>query len=84
MKSSPDLSIVIACYNEEDILVNNVKEVVDVLDATRFAYEFIFIDDCSQDNTRELINSLIGQYAASPVVATQAHPRAPNSHLPQG
>ena len=63
MKSSPDLSIVIACYNEEDILVNNVKEVVDVLDATRFAYEFIFIDDCSQDNTRELINSLIGQYA---------------------
>ena len=63
MNSAPDLSLIIACYNETDILTNSVKEVVEILDATRYTYEFIFIDDCSQDDTRELIDALIEQYA---------------------
>ena len=63
MNSVPDLSLIIACYNETDILTNSIKEVVEVLDATRYTYEFIFIDDCSQDDTRELIDALIEQYA---------------------
>lgn len=57
-----DLSLVIACYNEEPILRNSVEEVIGVLDQIRCTYEIIFVDDCSKDNTREIIDKLIEDY----------------------
>jgi glycosyltransferase involved in cell wall biosynthesis len=50
-----DLSLVIACYNEENLLVESIREIENVMSQTRYSYELIFIDDCSQDKTRELI-----------------------------
>jgi glycosyltransferase involved in cell wall biosynthesis len=50
-----DVSIIIACYNEEDLLANNVREIENVMSQTNYAYELIFIDDCSQDRTRHII-----------------------------
>jgi len=47
------------CYNEEGILSDSVQKIVDVLDSTRFSYEIIFVDDCSEDNTRSLIDQLV-------------------------
>jgi glycosyltransferase involved in cell wall biosynthesis len=57
-----DFSLVIACYNEEPLLEESVKEVVQVLDSTCWTYEVIFVDDCSQDSTREIIDRLIKKY----------------------
>ncbi|NCQ33081.1 MAG: hypothetical protein COY42_10610 [Armatimonadetes bacterium CG_4_10_14_0_8_um_filter_66_14] len=57
-----DLSLIVACYNEEPILADSVAQVFEVLDATRFSYEVIFVDDCSQDRTREIIDSILARY----------------------
>lgn len=54
-----DLSIVIACYNEESHLSESVRQIRLILDSTRWNYELIFIDDKSQDNTREVIQKLV-------------------------
>lgn len=54
-----DVSIIIACYNEENLLVDSVREIEKVMAQTKYSYELIFIDDCSKDKTRELILQLV-------------------------
>ncbi|OGF34299.1 hypothetical protein A2482_00715 [Candidatus Falkowbacteria bacterium RIFOXYC2_FULL_48_21] len=54
-----DVSIVIACYNEEPLLVQSVKELRQVMDQTRYTYELIFIDDCSRDRTKDIIIQIV-------------------------
>jgi glycosyltransferase involved in cell wall biosynthesis len=56
-----DVSIVIACYNEEPLLKESVNKIMAVMDATCWKYELIFVDDCSQDSTRQIINKLIAE-----------------------
>ena len=56
---TPDLSLVIACYNEEPILEASVSETLRVLDALRTTYEVIFVDDASRDRTAEIIDRII-------------------------
>ncbi len=63
---SLDLSLVIACYNEERLLRQSVKEIVEVLDNTRCSYELIFVDDCSQDSTEQIIQELISEISPRP------------------
>ncbi|MBR6615705.1 MAG: glycosyltransferase family 2 protein [Lachnospiraceae bacterium] len=54
------ISIVVPCYNEEE----NVRPLADALremfgrDLPEYAYEIIFIDNDSQDATREIIRSM--------------------------
>jgi len=60
--SSLDLSLVLACYNEEGHFDDSVAQIIEVLDNTRFSYEIIFVDDCSRDRTRELIDATIARY----------------------
>jgi len=52
------LSLIIACYNEENHLTQNVKIIEEVMADTAHKYEMIFIDDCSCDNTREKIKEV--------------------------
>ncbi len=61
-----DLSLVIACYNEELVLEQSIKEILQVLDSTRYTYELIFVDDCSQDGTRKIIDELVSKYKDKP------------------
>jgi dolichyl-phosphate beta-glucosyltransferase len=56
-----DLSVVIACYNEEPLLAISVQKIIAVLDATHWKYELIFVDDCSRDATRLIIDRIIKQ-----------------------
>lgn len=55
------ISIVIACYNEAPHLAKNITEIERALGNLMYHYEFIIIDDCSQDNTRKVIHELCGQ-----------------------
>jgi len=59
----PDLSLVIACYNEEPLLEASVQDTFEVLDGMRASSEVIFVDDRSRDRTREIIARII---AANP------------------
>lgn len=58
-ESSLDLSVVIPCYNEEDILFNNLKKIMQNLDKCHFKYEIILVDDCSTDKTVEIAKDIL-------------------------
>jgi len=54
-----DLSLVIACYNEEALLRESIARITSVLNDSVFSYELIFVDDKSSDGTREIIEALV-------------------------
>jgi glycosyltransferase involved in cell wall biosynthesis len=62
-----DLSLIVACYNEEPILHASMAQVFDVLDGTRLSYEVIFVDDMSQDRTRAVIDEIIARHPWRPL-----------------
>lgn len=60
MKNKKLISIVIFCYNEEENIMRAYDAVRAVLNKnTKYAYEFIFVDNGSQDKTREKITTLV-------------------------
>jgi glycosyltransferase involved in cell wall biosynthesis len=56
---APDLTIVVACYNEERLLEHSMSEVFAVLDMLRLRSEVIFVDDASADTTPIVIDRII-------------------------
>ncbi len=48
------VSVVIPAYNEEGAISDTIKEVRSVMDASKFEYELLIVDDGSQDRTVEL------------------------------
>jgi len=54
-----DLSVIIACYNEESVLANNVRKILEILDKSTFKYEIILVDDCSKDKTVEIAKDIV-------------------------
>lgn len=52
---SPDFSLILPCYNEEQIFNQNVRWIIDTLKRSRLSFEIIFVDDKSQDGTKKLI-----------------------------
>ena len=59
----PQLSLVLACYDEAEHIERSVPQVLKVLDACPWAYEVIFVDDASRDGTVALIEQLIRRNA---------------------
>jgi glycosyltransferase involved in cell wall biosynthesis len=53
-----DVSLVIPCYNEAPHLRASVSALCEILDATRFEYEVVFVDDMSADETRSVIEDI--------------------------
>ena len=54
-----DVSMAIACYNEEKLLRESVTSIVLTLRDSMFSYELIFVDDKSRDRTVEIIRTLV-------------------------
>jgi len=55
----PDVSLVLACFNEEKLLDNSIHAILSILKDSVLSYELIFVDDKSQDGTRESIASWV-------------------------
>ena len=55
---TPDLSLIVPCYNEARHLRENVGAVVEVLELTSLSWEIVFVDDGSEDETRAIIREL--------------------------
>lgn len=62
MTNPLDLSVILPCYNEHPVFESSAREIVKTLDHTTFAYEIIFVDDCSKDDTRALIDAFIAAH----------------------
>ncbi|TAL63123.1 MAG: glycosyltransferase [Bacteroidetes bacterium] len=58
-----DISIVIPCYQEEGHLRDSVQAIHDLLNATKYSFEMIFVDDCSKDKTRDVILSIVKDFS---------------------
>jgi len=57
-----DVSLVLACYNETEIFNDSIKRIINTLNKTDYTWEIIFVDDKSQDNTRDLIKKALKKY----------------------
>jgi glycosyltransferase involved in cell wall biosynthesis len=59
MANAALVSVVLACYNEEEILAASFAEIRDTLENLGRPYEIVFVDDVSRDRTREIIAALV-------------------------
>jgi glycosyltransferase involved in cell wall biosynthesis len=66
MPSAPYLSLVLACYNEEEILAESFLVIRETLDGMGRPYEILFVDDKSRDRTRRILDDIV---RANPDVA---------------
>jgi glycosyltransferase involved in cell wall biosynthesis len=59
---SPHVSIVLACYNEEETLRESFAEIRDTLLEMQRPFEILLVDDVSGDTTREIIRDLVAAH----------------------
>ena len=62
MGAAPKVSLVLACYNEEQILETSFAEIRQTLQELGRAFEVIFVDDLSRDRTREILRALVAAH----------------------
>lgn len=53
------VSVVLACYNEEQILRESFSEIRETLEELGRPFEILFVDDVSRDRTRVLIQEIV-------------------------
>ncbi|MCK4422697.1 MAG: glycosyltransferase, partial [Candidatus Omnitrophica bacterium] len=49
-----DISIIVACYNEMQVIKQSLPRIEEIMRVSRYSYEIILYDDGSTDGTREL------------------------------
>jgi glycosyltransferase involved in cell wall biosynthesis len=59
---TPLLSVILACYNEEDVLEGSFDEIKETLMDFGQPFEIIFVDDVSRDRTREVIRDIVARH----------------------
>jgi cellulose synthase/poly-beta-1,6-N-acetylglucosamine synthase-like glycosyltransferase len=57
-----DLTVFVSCYNEADYIVDTLDTVRRAAQEVRLSYEIIVIDDCSRDNSRDLVADYIAAH----------------------
>ena len=58
------ISIIVPCYNEEQVVemfYNETKKVVNEI-KDKYTYEMIFVDDGSNDNTLNILKKFVLKY----------------------
>lgn len=55
MKNKLRVAIIIPCYNEQDNIVSLFEEINSLVQSERYVLSPIFINDCSKDNTKALL-----------------------------
>ena len=58
---APFLSVVVACYNEAEVLEASFRELRETLEDFGRPFEIVFVDDASRDRTRELLRALLAE-----------------------
>jgi glycosyltransferase involved in cell wall biosynthesis len=58
----PAITVVLACYNEEETLARSFEEIWKTLSDFNRAFEILFVDDVSRDRTREIIAGIVERH----------------------
>jgi glycosyltransferase involved in cell wall biosynthesis len=64
----PDITLFIACYNEEDNIIDTLGEVERAMAELEWSWEIIIIDDASKDKSVSLIKSYMCEHPDYPIV----------------
>src|SRR5947199_9242519 len=62
MPPAPRLTVVVACYNEEEVLSASFAEIREVREDFGRPFEIIFVDDVSRDRTREILRGIVAAH----------------------
>jgi len=57
-----DITVVLPCFNEADHVVQELDKITQALDASKYSYELLVIDDKSTDNTLEVLTAALPNY----------------------
>jgi glycosyltransferase involved in cell wall biosynthesis len=57
--AQPAFSLVMPCYNEQDVLRNSVSRVLEVFERKQIAFELVLVDNGSRDRTGAIIDQMI-------------------------
>jgi glycosyltransferase involved in cell wall biosynthesis len=58
---TPQVSLIVACYNEEETLETSFAEIRETLLELGRPFEVIFVDDVSRDRTREILAEIVAR-----------------------
>ncbi len=59
--SRPVFSIIIPCYNEQEVLTETHRRLTNVMQEMGDSYELVYVNDGSKDNTPAMLNDLAAQ-----------------------
>jgi glycosyltransferase involved in cell wall biosynthesis len=62
-----DLSLFVACYNEEEGIVPTLETVVAAVTEVGISYDIVIIDDCSTDHTVKVILEYLASHPSLPI-----------------
>jgi glycosyltransferase involved in cell wall biosynthesis len=57
-----DVTVVLPCYNEQDHVLAEIERITLAMDATRFSYELLVIDDKSTDGTLRVLQDALHRF----------------------
>jgi glycosyltransferase involved in cell wall biosynthesis len=63
MQSTPDLSLVMPCYNEEESVAITVRRLIAAFDTAGYTLEIVAVDNGSRDRTSEVLARLAREHA---------------------
>ena len=58
MANTPEISLVIPCYNEVGNLRELIKAIREAVEPLKISYEVVITDDCSKDKSWEILKEL--------------------------
>ncbi|MCO6004835.1 glycosyltransferase family 2 protein [Actinoallomurus purpureus] len=68
MTTTPHVTIVLPCYNEQDHVIDEVERICKAMDASGQTYELLAVDDCSTDDTLARLEQAAPHYPNMQVV----------------
>jgi glycosyltransferase involved in cell wall biosynthesis len=66
-RSEVDLTLFVACYNEQNNIRGTLETLREALADANFTWEIIVIDDCSTDRSVEVVREFIAKHPGMPV-----------------
>lgn len=67
-KSEIDITFFVPCLNEERNIIGAIENIIAAVKEFTFSYEIIIIDDCSTDNTVQIIENYIARHPDIPII----------------